>query len=335
MNSEKLIEKLTNEISVSGAEYGRDSFIYNEISRYTDSVEIDPMGNIIACKKSAFSDAKKFMLAAHMDEIGFIVHYIDDNGWLRVSGIGGINCASAAFTNVVFDNGVQGVLVAEENTKNADLSVKKFYVDVGAKNRKEAEKLVQIGARCTIRPNFTKLSGGKISSHALDNKVGCALLLETAQRVENSPYDLYFVFTSQEEVGLRGSQTASFSVRPDYGIAVDVTDVGDVPGCDPMEVKLGKGAAVKIKDSSAICSPQMVSYLKTIATENKIPYQLEILLAGGTDTKSLLMTAGGAVAGAISVPTRYIHTSVETIDMKDYAACLKLLVCALEGRINA
>lgn len=334
MNSEKIIEKLTSEISVSGAEYGKDSFIYNEISKYTDTVEIDPMGNIIACKKSKAPDAKKFMLAAHMDEIGFLVHYIDDNGWVRVSAVGGIHSVSASFMNVVFENGTQGVLVLEDNTKNADVAVKKMYVDIGAKNKKDAEKLVSIGDRCTARPNFTKLSGGRISSHALDDKVGCALLLETAQRLENSPYDVYFVFTSQEEVGLRGSQTAAFSVRPDYGIAVDVTDVGDVPGCDPMEIKLGKGAAIKIKDSSAICSPAIVNYLKTIAKENKIPYQLEILPDGGTDTKSLLMSAGGAVAGAVSIPTRYIHTTVETIDMKDYTACLKLLVCALEGKIN-
>lgn len=334
MNSEKLLEKLTSEMTVSGLEYGRDSFMYNEISNYTDTVEIDPMGNIIACKKSKNPDAKKFMLAAHMDEIGFLVHYIDDDGRVRVSAVGGIYAISNAYTNVIFDNGTEGVMVVEENTKNADLVVKKMYVDVGAKNRKEAEKLVEIGSRCTVKPNFTKLYGGRVASHALDNKAGCALLLETAMRLENSPYDVYFVFTSQEEVGIRGSQTAAFSVRPDYGIAVDVTDTGDVPGCDPMEIKLGKGAAIKIKDSSAICSPAMVRYLKTIAKENKILHQLEILPAGGTDTKSLLMSAGGAVAGAISVPTRYIHTSVETIDMKDYNACLKLLVCALEGKIN-
>ncbi|MBQ9941324.1 MAG: M42 family metallopeptidase [Clostridia bacterium] len=335
MKSEKLIEKLTSEISVSGAEYGKDSFIYSEISKYTDTVTIDPMGNIIALKKSEKADAKKFMLAAHMDEIGFLVHYIDEKGRVRVSGIGGINSVSSAYTNVVFENGIKGVLVAEENTKNADLSVKKLYVDIGTKSRKEAEKLVSVGMRCTMVPNFTKLYGGKISSHALDDKVGCALLIEAAQRVENSPYDVYYVFTSQEEVGLRGSATAAFSVAPDYGIAVDVTDTGDVPGCDPMEVMMGKGAAIKIKDSSAICSVKMVEYLKRIATENKIPHQLEILLAGGTDTRSLLMTGRGAVAGAISVPTRYIHSNVETIDMKDYNACLKLLVCALEGNIDA
>ncbi|MBQ9920929.1 MAG: M20/M25/M40 family metallo-hydrolase [Clostridia bacterium] len=335
MNSEKLIEKLTSEISVSGAEYGKESFIYNEISKYTDSISIDPMGNIIACKKSSGKDAKRFMLAAHMDEIGFLVHYIDENGLIKVSGVGGINAVSAAYTNVVFENGVQGVLVAEDNTKNADIAVKKLYVDIGAKNRKEAEKLISIGDRCTVRPNFTKLSGGKISSHALDDKAGCALLIETASRIEDSPYDVYFVFTTQEEVGLRGSATASYSVAPDYGIAVDVTDTGDMPGCDPMEVKLGKGAAIKIKDSSAICSHAMVEYLKKTAVENKIPYQLEILPAGGTDTKSLLMSGSGAIAGAVSIPTRYIHSTVETIDMKDYNACLKLLVRALEGNIDA
>jgi len=174
MNSEKLIEKLTSEISVSGAEYGKESFIYNEISKYTDSISIDPMGNIIACKKSSGKDAKRFMLAAHMDEIGFLVHYIDENGLIKVSGVGGINAVSAAYTNVVFENGVQGVLVAEDNTKNADIAVKKLYVDIGAKNRKEAEKLISIGDRCTVRPNFTKLSGGKRCSGPLDDKAGCA-----------------------------------------------------------------------------------------------------------------------------------------------------------------
>lgn len=334
MNSEKLIEKLTGEISVSGEEYGKNSYIYNQISKYTDDVKIDAMGNIIACKKTSKPNPKKFMLAAHMDEIGFLVHFIDSKGFVMVSGIGGINVVSSAYTNVVFDNGVKGVLVCEDNVKNADLTIKKMYVDIGAKSKKEAEKLVSIGQRCTIAPNFTKLSGGRISSHALDDKVGCALLLETAQRIKDSEYEIYFVFTSQEEVGTRGSQTASFSIAPDYGIAVDVTDVGDIPGSDPMEVSLGKGAAIKIKDSSSICSAKMVNYLKNTASKNNIKYQLEILLAGGTDTRSMLMTAGGAIAGAISVPTRYIHSSVETIDMKDYTACLKLLVCALEGKID-
>lgn len=321
-----LIKKLIKPVAVSGREDSVVSVIAGEMGQYVDSMRIDPLGNLIAFKSGTAAEKKKLMFAAHIDEIGFMVTYIEENGFIRFAPVGGINYSSAAFTHVVFENGVRGVLVPENGTKPENFAADKFVCDIGAKNRREAERRVKIGDTFSVVADLVKLSGTRYAGRPLDDRIGAAILIETAKNLANTecPNDIYFVFTVQEEVGCRGSQTAAYGIMPDIGIALDVCGTGDEQSATPMAVKLGGGAAVKLKDSSVICDKMLVDKMRDLAEANDIKYQLEILLRGGTDTSSIQKAAGGAFAGCISIPTRYIHSTVEMIDMADVNECAKL-----------
>lgn len=318
------IKKLTSVFSVSGHEQKISKVIEDEIFPYVDTVENDAMGNLIAFKKGLDS-SKRVMIAAHMDEIGFIVTFIDDNGFIRVHNMGGINPVACAFSRVKFENGTVGIIVPEGGTAPADLSVKKLIIDIGAKNKKEAEKKVQVGDVCALENAYTRLMNNKIAVKALDDRLGCAVAIEAAKLATTPKYDTYYVFTVQEEVGCRGSKTGAFAVAPTYGIAIDVTGTGDTIGAMPMAIKVGDGAAIKIKDSSVICSKKIVDRLTVLAKDAKIPYQYEVLEYGGTDTSSMQTAASGSYAGCVSIPTRYIHSAVETVSLSDVDACIKLI----------
>ena len=317
-----LTRKILKPVSVSGREDAVIGIIAEEIAPYVDSITTDPMGNLIALKAGTGANKKKLMYAAHIDEIGFIVSYIEENGYIRFHTIGGINFQSAAFTHVVFENGLRGVLVPE----GGDLRADKCYVDIGAKNRKDAERRVKIGDTFAVVSEVVKLAGSRVAGRPMDDRIGAVILIEAAKRLCGKEVynDTYFVFTTQEEVGCRGAKTAAYNIMPDVGIALDVTRTGDTPNCTPMAVKLGDGAAIKIKDSSVVCDRDLVNKMKKACEEGKIKHQFEILSGGGTDTSSMQANAGGAIAGCISIPTRYIHSSVETVDMNDIEACVQL-----------
>lgn len=322
-----LIKKITKPVSVSGHEHEVNGVIAEEISPYVDSVKIDALGNLIAHKKGSGDNAKKVMFAAHSDEIGFIVTFIEESGYIRFDKIGGINFAAAAFSHVVFENGVRGVLVPDAGTAPADYNrPDKFVVDIGAKSRRDAERRVKLGDTFALESNIVKLGGNKVSGRPLDDRIGSVILIEAAKRLAGTEVknDVYFCFTVQEEVGCRGSLTAAYGIMPDIGIALDVTGTGDTSGARPMVVKLGGGAAIKLKDASVICDRALVEEMKSTAEENGIKYQLEILTAGGTDTSSMQKAGAGAHAGCISIPTRYIHSAVETVDLSDVEECVKL-----------
>lgn len=285
------------------------------------------MGNIIALKRGKGENKKKIMLCAHMDEIGFIVTNIDDRGFIRVSPIGGINFVAAVYGYVVSENGVKGVLVPDGETKAADIGADKIYIDIGAKDKKDAEKKVKIGDTFNLESSVTKV-GKKICGRPMDDRIGCVALIEIAEKLSETGcnHDIYFCFSVQEEVGVRGSKTAAFGIEPDYAIVYDVTGTGDIPGAKPMACSVGGGAAIKIKDNSVICDRETTQKLVSLAKENDIKYQLEILTYGGTDTSSIQMSRAGCKAVALSIPTRYIHTGVEMIDMSDVQACVELTV---------
>lgn len=325
----QLIKKFTSAFSVSGSEHPLADCIRKELAEVADSIETDAMGNLYVLRKGRDS-SRKLMIAAHMDEIGFVVTSIDDNGFLHVSNVGGINAVASCCHRVRFPNGVTGVLTVESGTKAADLTVKKLAVDIGAKNRKQAEKKVHIGDVCAVIPMLEKLSGNRYAAKAFDDRIGCVIAAYTALHADTPAYDTWFVFTVQEEVGCRGSKPATFRIVPDYGIALDITTADDC-GCSQPVTRLGEGAAIKVKDSSVICSPRIVERLASLADENKIPYQYEVLTAGGTDTSSMQMTGAGCAAGCISIPTRYTHTPVETIDLGDVRACEALLRAFVEN----
>ncbi|NLN55195.1 MAG: M42 family metallopeptidase [Clostridiales bacterium] len=323
------IKRYITPFSVTGNEEELAKLIEQDIKPYVDSVETDPMGNLICFKKGEDS-TKKTMLAAHMDEIGFVVTFIEKSGLIRVSNVGGIRPINSAYNEVIFKNGTKGVIVLEENIQPADINIKKMLVDIGAKNKKDAEKKVKVGDYLSLSQRVTRLANRRYAAKAFDDRIGCAVLAEAAKNAKKFKHDTYFVFTVQEEVGLRGSKAVSNVILPDYSVACDVTLTYDTVGATPGEVKLGGGAAIKIKDSSVICSKAIVDRLTALAEDRKIKYQYEVLVAGGTDTASMQTAGGGSFAGCISVPCRYVHSPVEIVDLKDIENCVKLFEAFIE-----
>ena len=298
---------------------------------YADEITEDTMGNLIVHKKGS---GPKVMFAAHMDSIGFVVTHIEKEGYLRVGRLGGITPTDVAYTPVRFKNGVKGLLAKEEKAEYAKLKLDECFIDIGAKDDEEARKMVQVGDTA-VYDTSAFINNGKVYSPYLDNRVSCAIQLLALERLKESGNDLYFVFTSQEEVGLRGAKTAAWAIDPDYGIAVDVTDVDDIPGSEKYgTVQLGKGAAIKVMDSSVICHPVMVEKLSKLAEENQIPAQKDILRAGGTDAGVIHTTRMGVYTGGISVPTRYIHTPQEMADLQDVENCVKLVVAFAQSELE-
>ena len=316
-----LLKKLMFTPSVSGREDKIREVIKNEIEPYCDDISVDNLGNLIAHKKG---NGKKIMLCAHMDEIGFFVTSIDESGFIHVSPIGGVNFLYASFTEVISENGIHGVLVP--SNKDGIPKAEEVYIDIGAKDKKAAEKKVDIGDFFVFEPKIRRLQGNRYIGRPFDDRVGCAILIEAIKSIKKPQNDLYFVFSTQEEVGSRGGKPATYSISPDIGIALDVTGTGDKPGSVPMIVKLGKGCAIKIKDTSVICDIDTVRKMRDIAKEGKIKYQDEVLTYGGTDASVMQYTARGARVGAISIPSAFIHTGVEMIDMFDVKEALKLTI---------
>ncbi len=322
-----LIKKVVCCPGVSGNEKQIAALLEKEVAPYVDETYTDALGNLIAIKYGNLPDGerKKLLYCAHMDEIGFIVTYIEDNGFIRFAPIGGINFVAAAFSHVVFANGEKGILVPESGVKASDLAADKCVVDIGATSAKEAARKVKIGDCFSLAHNLSKLGANRAVGRPIDDRIGCAIMIEVAKKLaDNCPHDMYYVFSVQEEVGCRGARPAGFSIAPDIALAFDVTGTGDAQGSKPMAVKLGGGAAIKIKDGSVICSGEVVSKLQKLAKDGKITAQNEILLYGGTDTSVLQAAGVGAYAGCISIPSRYIHSGVEMIDLRDVTACTDL-----------
>jgi len=306
-----------------------------------DEVRIDNMGNVVALKKGR-SSKKKTMAAAHMDEIGFIVTYIDDKGFIRFNPVGGFDPKTLTSQRVVVHGrkdivGVLGskpVHIMSPEEKNKVVKTNEYFIDVGMP-KKEVEKLVAIGDFATRLTNLIEM-GDCVNAKSLDNRASVFVLLEALRELKKSrkkpAYDFYAVFTVQEEVGLRGAQASALQIQPDFSFGLDTTIAYDVPGSAPQErcTSLGDGAAIKLMDSSVICDYRMVAFMKAAAKRHKIKWQPEILSAGGTDTASLQrMVAGGSIAGAVSIPTRHIHQTIEMCHKEDLAACIQLLVACV------
>ena len=320
----ELLKRLMYASGVPGREDKIREAIKKEVEPYADEITVDPVGNLIARKKG---NGKKIMLCAHMDEIGFFATFIDDSGFIKVSPVGGINATACAFGEVVSENGVRGVIVPEGTDKP---KVENMFIDIGAKTKKQAEKKVKVGDYFVAAPNFKRLMGNRYIGRPFDDRVGCAILVEALKSVKKTDNDLYFVFSTQEEVGSRGSKPAAYSIAPDIGLAFDVTGTGDKPGDKPLAIKLGGGCTIKLKDESVICSPELVKQMREIAKENKVKYQDEVLPYGGTDTSAIQVVGKGALVSAISIPSAYIHSGVEMIDMDDVKEAVKLTVLLCE-----
>ncbi|MGI6633515.1 MAG: M42 family metallopeptidase [Bacillota bacterium] len=326
-----LIKKLTEAFGPSGAEDNIREVIRKEVEPYVDEISVDALGNLIARKKG--TGGKKVILDGHMDEIGLMVTHIDDNGFLRFGNIGGVSPFVALGQRVYFENGTMGVIGSERVDDPKNLKLEKLYIDIGAKDKKDAESKVQVGTSCAFHQTFIDL-GDRVVAKAMDDRVACAIIIEVLRRLEKTDNDIYAVFATQEEVGLRGARAAAYGISPDVGIALDVTRTGDTPKGVTMDVALGKGAAIKVKDSSLICHPALKNYMVKIAEEKGIQYQMEVLEAGGTDSGAIQMTKSGIPAGVISIPCRYIHSPGEMVDIGDVEACVQLAKALCESPLS-
>ena len=328
-----IFKKIAAAHGVAGNENDTAGVIAELMTQYTDEISIDALGNLIAVRRGTGEDKQRIMLCAHMDEIGFMVTFIEKSGYIRIAPVGGINYTAVAFTRVKSESGVRGIIVPEDKAKPAEYRAENFLIDIGAKDEKEASRRVKIGDTFRFDNDVVKLIGKRVFGHPADDRIGCAVLVDIARQLDGADIkdDVYFVFSVQEEVGCRGSKTAAYAIEPDLSLAFDVTATGDTVAATPMKCELSGGAAIKIKDSSVLCDPALVDELIAVAKEKKIKYQLEVLLYGGTDTSSMQMAKAGSRAGAISIPTRYIHSPNEMIDMADAQACADLAAEYIKG----
>lgn len=315
----ELLKKLSETSGVSGNEENIAKIIKNEVKDYADDVFSDNLGNLIVHKKGK---GKKLMFSAHMDEIGLMATYIEDNGFVRFAPVGGVGINAILGKSVTFSNGLRGVVAYESAIDvKKELEFKKLYIDVFSDG---SDEKIAVGNMATVDGEFMR-NGNFVTGRALDNRIGVCVLAEVIKTVGDSDFDLYFVFSTQEEIGLRGARTAAFEINPDYAVAIDVTDTGDTPNCPKNSVALGKGAAVKIMDKSVICHPKMRRALQKCAESLGMSVQSEVLSYGGTDAGSIHMTGDGVVTGALSVPLRYMHTAVETAAVSDIRDSVKIV----------
>ncbi len=332
-----LIKELTEAYGPSGYEDSVREIIQNRVKPYADSIETDTLGNLHVVKKSTSRGAKneglKIMLAAHMDEIGLMVSFINDKGFARFTKLGGVHHETMVGNRAIFTHGAMGVINVENWLfhKGLDNSHKKLYLDFGVKGKKDVP--VQVGDVAAFQRPFVDL-GETLVAKSMDDRIGCAILVETLIQLKQTPHEVYFVFTVQEEVGIRGATTAAYKVRPDISIAIDVTDSGDIPERKNYEVKMGAGPAIKIMDSGMLAHPGLRQWMVDTATSNKIPYQLEILALGTTDAKAMQLAHEGSAAGAISIACRHIHTPSEMVSYSDVQNTVKLLINLLSRPVN-
>lgn len=326
-----LIARLTAIHGPSGQE-GAVAAALAELARpFADDISTDTLGNLIVHRRGA---GPKVLFAAHMDSIGLVATYLEENGAVRFGKLGGVSPEQIRNIPVRFENGVLGAVKADGKADQEKLTLDDLYLDIGAASREEAAALVKPGDTA-VYATAAGSAGKRIISPYLDNRVSCAVLLMALERIQSRENDLYFVFTVQEEVGLRGAQTAAYGVDPDFAVVVDVTGAYDYPGAPKAgSAVLGGGAAVKVMDSSVICHPKMVETLSALAVESEIPYQLDVLTRGGTDAGPIHRSRLGVVTGGISIPCRYIHTPTEMAELSDVEACVRLTAAFAQTKIE-
>ena len=328
-----LIKKLVEAFGPSGHESQVREIVRGEIRNLPDYITVDPLGNLIAVVKGKSKTGKKVMLSAHMDEIGVIVSHVDERGFARFHNIGGVNPLTCLGGRVRFADGTVGVIGidARRDDPSKIPALSDLFIDVGATGRDDCP--IQVGdAAGFYRPMEER--GDRLIAKSMDDRIGVAVLIETLRQLKRTPHEVAFVFSVQEEVGLRGAGTAAFGIDADLGIAVDVTRTGDTPNGIKMAVELGGGAAIKVRDSGMLADPRIKDLLLQRGQEARIKTQLEVLEAGTTDAAAMQIARGGLPAGCVSVPTRHIHTPSEMVDLRDVQACVALLVDVLQKPIE-
>ena len=339
MINTKLLAKLCEVAGAPGHENRVRKIVLEEIDSYVDDISVDNMGNVIAFKKG--KESKRVMIGAHMDEIGFIVTHIDDKGFVYFHTLGGFDPKTLTAQRVIIHGkkdviGVMGskpIHLMNAADRQKVPTTKDYFIDTGL-DKKSLEKIVGVGDTITRERKMIEM-GDCLNCKSLDNRVSVFILIEVLKQIKTiPPYDIYAVFTVQEEIGIRGANVSSMQINPDFGFGLDTTIAWDTPGSTKQEQvsALGDGACIKVMDSSTVCDYRMVAYMKEVAKKNKIKTQLEILPAGGTDTSGIQrMNPGGSIAGAVSIPTRHIHQVIEMVNKKDVKASIELLKACVEG----
>jgi putative aminopeptidase FrvX len=335
-----LLQRLCETPGVPSREERIRQVVIDEITPLVDSVRVDVMGNVIAHKQGY--GGPKVLIAAHMDEIGFLVRHIDDRGFLRVQPVGGFD-ARVLVAQRVHVHGFRGetllgafqpaakpthLLTDAERAKT--LSLDDLFIDLGL-DAETVRSKVELGDPVTLARTCERL-GNHVVSKSLDNRLSVFVMIEAIRQLSAHACDIYAVATVQEEIGLRGATPAAFDIDPDIAIALDITLAGDFPGGSPDSqiTQLGKGTAIKIMDSSLICHPALVRHFRDVATDNGIAHQMEILPRGGTDAGGMQRVRSGIPAFTLSTPTRYVHTVNETAAISDIEASVQLLKSWLE-----
>ena len=333
-----LLTALTGAHGTSGQEDRVREIVRAELAPVVDRVEVDPLGNLTATRDG---DGPRLMLAAHMDEIGLMVTHVDDRGFLRVIPIGGWDARTLVSQRVLVRGredlegivGTTPVHLIDPNDRGKNLKVTDLAIDVGLPAERVRE-LVRPGDTATrIRP--LSRVGDLVTAKSLDDRVGVYVMIEAVKAAGPSPAEVVATATVQEEVGLRGARVAASRVRPQVALAIDTCPADDGPGgtADGPTTRLGEGTAIRIMDASAIGAPVLVDFLASLARELDIPHQFHVANRGGTDTGSLQLSGDGAIAGCVSIPTRYVHSSVEACHPDDIDASIRL-VAALVERIG-
>ncbi len=289
------------------------------------------MGSLIALKKGN-GRGKKIMLVAHMDEIGLMVTHVDQRGYARVTPLGTVFPLYAVGQRVRFADGRVGVLDVDRRDDATKVpTFEQLDIDLGAKDKKSCP--VSVGDVAVFQPHMADL-GERLVATSLDDRLGCAMLIEVLRRIKSTPHDVYCVFSVQEETTSVGARTTAFSIQPDVAIAVDVTSTGDTPKALPMAVELGKGPAIKVRDAGTIADPRVKRWMVQRAKEAKIPYQLEILRDGSTDAEAIQPSRDGVPSGGLLVPCRHIHSPSELVNLTDVENGVKLLVELAKKPVN-
>ena len=333
----ELLKRLSEAAGVPGHEAEIRAIITEALSDYMDTLRTDHLGNLIARRKG---EGPVVAIAAHMDEIGFIVSFIEDKtGFLRIQPLGGFDPKTLVSQRVVVHAekgdligciGSKPIHILTEEERKKPLELKDLFVDLGMPEEKVKE-LVAIGDMITLKQDFLTYQN-VVSGKALDDRAGVYIGIEAIKRAKEIACDLYFVGTTQEEVGLRGARVAGFAVKPQIGIALDVTIAADTPDVSGAQqvTRFGKGVAIKLTDSASISHPGLVQVMRRLAEEREIPYQMEVLPHGGTDAGALQMAQEGAAVITLSLPTRYVHSVVEMAHTADLEATINLVMAFLE-----
>jgi len=323
-----------NQLNACHAPSGEETEIAEQIkafsSNHADDVFFDVLGNLIVHKKG---DGPKVLFAAHMDSIGFMITHIDKEGFLRFGKIGALSAENVLYTSLRFKNGTAGTVCLDQSVEAEKMTLDDLYIDIGAKGKEEAEKYVKVGDTA-VYDFKAKQAGKRILSPYLDNRSSCIALLMGMESIKNRSNDLYFVFTVQEEVGLRGAKPAAYAIEPAYAVVCDVTPADDQLGAKHFgSSKLGDGAAIKVMDTSVICHPQLVTKLSTLAADQKIPFQTDVIRRGGTDAGPIHVSKAGVLTGGISIPCRYVHSPQEMVDISDIESCARLITAFAECKL--